>query len=165
VLAHAPHEAIRQARREGYEASMLPGISAEDCLIADLGVDPGPLGLQSFEATDFLIRPRRFDTTTALVLWQIGSVGNLGFASRERVTRPSLAVLQEVLTTHYGEAHKVYVYEAATSPRARPRVEPIRIGELGTTPVTLVSTLFVPALRAAALDSAMMERLGLSFKR
>ena len=34
---------------------MLPGISAEDCLLADLGVDSAHNGLQSLEATDLLI--------------------------------------------------------------------------------------------------------------
>src|SRR6185437_714602 len=31
--------AIQRLRVEGYEATMLPGISTEDCLISDLGVD------------------------------------------------------------------------------------------------------------------------------
>jgi len=34
---------------------MLPGISAEDCLFADIGVDPGIYGCQSFEATDLFV--------------------------------------------------------------------------------------------------------------
>ena len=41
VFAYPPHESIRRARAEGYAAWMLPGISVEDCLFADLGVDPG----------------------------------------------------------------------------------------------------------------------------
>src|SRR2546429_6584747 len=45
----------RQAREEGFEAEMLPAVSAEDCLFADLGVDPGDEGCQSFEATSFLL--------------------------------------------------------------------------------------------------------------
>src|SRR5207247_3467930 len=40
VCAYPPHESIRRARAEGYAAWMLPGISVEDCLFADLGVDP-----------------------------------------------------------------------------------------------------------------------------
>jgi precorrin-6B methylase 1 len=163
VLAYAPHEAIRRARREGFSATMLPGISAESCLIADLGVDPGPLGWQSFETTDFLIRPRRFDTCTALVLWQIGMVGELGFSSQERVARPGLAVLQEVLLQHYGADHRAYLYEASSDPAAGPRIDVLRLGDLAGAAVSLLSTLFVPATKAAPLDRAMMERLGLSF--
>ena len=46
VFVYPSHESIRQARVEGFEARMLPGVSAEDCLFADLGVDPGIYGCQ-----------------------------------------------------------------------------------------------------------------------
>src|SRR5919197_1068481 len=35
VFVYPSHEAIRQARDEGFEARMLPAVSAEDCLFAD----------------------------------------------------------------------------------------------------------------------------------
>ena len=44
VFVFPAHESIKQARSEGFTAKMLPGISAEDCLFADLGVDPGSDG-------------------------------------------------------------------------------------------------------------------------
>jgi precorrin-3B methylase len=37
VFAWPPHKALEIARKEGYRAHMEPGISAEDCLYADLG--------------------------------------------------------------------------------------------------------------------------------
>src|SRR5947207_15537569 len=74
VLVDPAHAAVRRAREEGYPAAILPGISAEACLFADLGIDPGVCGCQSYEATDFLVRPRAFDTGTALVLWQVGAL-------------------------------------------------------------------------------------------
>ena len=40
VFVLPSHDAISRARAEGFEATMLPGVSAEDCLVADLGVDP-----------------------------------------------------------------------------------------------------------------------------
>ena len=40
VFAWPAHEAIRRARAEGYDAKMLPAVSAEDCLFADVGIDP-----------------------------------------------------------------------------------------------------------------------------
>ena len=64
VFVSASREAMRRARRAGFSARMLPGISAEACLVADPGVDPGPNGCQSFEASDFLASRRRFDPTT-----------------------------------------------------------------------------------------------------
>lgn len=112
VFADPAHEAIGQARREGFRAQMLPGISAEDCLFADLGLDPGKNGCQSFEATDFLIRRRQFDPTSALILWQIAFTGNLGFY-KEIDHLHGTTVLTEVLETHYGSDHEVIVYEAS----------------------------------------------------
>src|SRR6476660_8007636 len=38
VFVYSSHEAIRHAREAGFSARMLPGISAEDCLFADLCV-------------------------------------------------------------------------------------------------------------------------------
>jgi uncharacterized protein YabN with tetrapyrrole methylase and pyrophosphatase domain len=70
VFVSASHESIRRLRRGGFSARMLPGVSAEDCLVADLGMDPAKDGCQSFEATDFLVSRRRFDPTSALILWQ-----------------------------------------------------------------------------------------------
>src|SRR5690242_1848360 len=52
VFVTPAHEALRQARREGFKAWIAPGISAEDCLFADLAIDPAYHGCQSFEATD-----------------------------------------------------------------------------------------------------------------
>ncbi|NET56219.1 MAG: hypothetical protein F6K47_08580 [Symploca sp. SIO2E6] len=111
VFADPAHAAIKQARQEGFRAQMLPGISAEDCLFADLGLDPGKNGCQSFEATDFLIRGRKFDPTSILILWQIAMVGNLGFYEPEGHIH-GLKILAEVLKQDYGANHEVTVYEA-----------------------------------------------------
>ena len=69
VFVTPSHDAVRRAREEGFASRMLPAISAEDCLFADLGIDPARCGCQSYEATDFLVRHRVVDTTAALVLW------------------------------------------------------------------------------------------------
>src|SRR3546814_4889838 len=72
VFARVPHKAIAQARAEGFEAHMEAGVSAEDCLYADLGIDPGEVGCQHYEASQFMFYRRRIDPSAYLVLWQIG---------------------------------------------------------------------------------------------
>jgi len=62
VFAWPTHKAIEIARREGYRAHMEPGVSAEDCLYADLGIDPGKYGCQHYEASQFMFNRRRVDT-------------------------------------------------------------------------------------------------------
>ena len=75
VLSNAGLNAVLEARQEGFYARGLPGISAEDFLFADLLVDPGSCGCQSFEATDFLLYRRKFDSSCHLILWQVDIIG------------------------------------------------------------------------------------------
>lgn len=79
VFALSPHQAVLLARREGHKAVMRPGISALDCLCADLGIDPAHPGMQTHEATDLLIHQRHLEVSLHLVLWQVGLIGEKGF--------------------------------------------------------------------------------------
>ncbi len=163
VFVLPAHKAIRQARQEGFEAAMLPGVSAEDCLFADLGIDPAQNGCQSYEATDFLVRPRQFDTTTGLILWQIGMVGNLD-APVIGEELPGLAVLVEVLETHYGPDHHVVIYEAARDPISDPMIQHVPLSQALNAKITPISTMYVPSKETPAIDPVMMARLGLSIE-
>lgn len=82
VFASPTHRAIALAKAEGFKAIMLPGVSAEDCLCADLGIDPATIGLLTYEATDLLIRNRVLVPSIPLVLWQVGVVGIIDFKFR-----------------------------------------------------------------------------------
>ena len=161
VFAQPGHEAIRRARAEGYAARMLPAVSALDCLVADLGIDPGTTGLQSYEATDFLMYRRRPDTTASLVLWQIGVVGELGYATAPR--REHLALLVERLVRAYPSGHEVIVYEASPYPIvADPFILRLPLDELPDAGVPLLATLVVPPAGKPRRDRALAERLRLS---
>jgi precorrin-3B methylase len=167
VLTLPAHEAVARARREGFRARMLPGVSALDCLIADLGVDPGRDGCQMYEATDFLIRGRGFDARTPLVLWQVGFIGNLGFFDeRDSAGRAAgLAILAEVLMQRHAPDHEVVIYEAAVLATDAPRMERVALAALGQARVTDLSTLYVPPAAPAALDREMVARLGMDLPR
>lgn len=152
VFAFAGHEAIRRARSEGYPASMLPGISAADCLFADLGVDPAD-GCQMYEATSFLYRKRRFDPTVPLILWQIGLIAvHSVVATRGPWNSHGLHVLTRVLLQDYPPDHEVVVYEAARLPVCRPKILPLPLRELAQADISDCSTLFVPAQEPLAHD-------------
>ena len=139
------HEAIRRARAEGFAAEMLPGISAQDCLFADLGLDPGRSGCQSFDAEDFVTRKRIFDTSTPLILFQADLVDS--------------ARVRDVLREQYEEGHQVILYEAAISPEGDPRVEIPPLKSLNH--CKEYSTILVLPARAPDQDLEMYERLGL----
>jgi uncharacterized protein YabN with tetrapyrrole methylase and pyrophosphatase domain len=159
VFAYPTHESIRRARVEGYDARMLPAVSAEDCLFADLGVDPALHGCQTYEATDLLMYDRKIDPTAALVVWQIGVVGDPTFHSQGQYDLSLLPALIARLCRYYRPDHVVIVYEAATLPEAEPSIRPIPLGLLHQMPLSPMSTVYVPPGSQAVPDPEIVRRL------
>jgi len=158
VFAWAPHKAIEVARGEGYAAHMEPGISAEDCLYADLGIDPGRVGCQHYEASQLLFYRRRIDPTAYLVLWQVGLVGDQSLARFS--TGPAYRqLLIEVLSRDYPPEHEVIIYRAPTLPIQQARIERLPLGELPQAEVGMADTVVVPPARALSVDHEMRARL------
>jgi len=158
VFAKVPHDAVREAREAGFAACMEPGISAEDCLYADLGIDPGRVGCQHYEASQFLFYRRVIDPSAHLVLWQVGVVGDrshqrfsTGAAHRE--------LLVERLCEDYPASHEVVVYEAATLPIQAPRIERVPLSGLSDVTLHMQSTLVVPPGRPMQRDERLLARL------
>ena len=158
VFAQAPHRAVEQARAEGFVASMEPGISAEDCLYADLGIDPGRYGCQHYEASQFMFYRRRIDPSAYLVLWQVGIAGDRSM--RRFSTEPAYhELLVDRLFEDYPREHAVTIYEAATLAIASPRAETVPLSQLAATPLRLQSTLVIPPCQPLRPDGAMLARI------
>lgn len=164
VFVYPSHEAIRRARAEGIRAIMEPGVSAEDCLFADLGLDPAVVGCAQYEATDFLVYRRRPDPSAGLILWQIGAVGDFAW-NPGRTNADNVRVLADELARTYGRDHVVVVYEAAQLPTCLPTILNVRLADLPAAPLSTASTLFVPPCEQRAADPAMIERLALDRRR
>jgi uncharacterized protein YabN with tetrapyrrole methylase and pyrophosphatase domain len=161
VFVTPSHEAIRQARSEGYLARMLPGISAEDCLFADLGIDPATSGCQAYEASDFVINHRKIDPSSSVILWQVGFVGELTF-QQTGYANSGLPLLLEKLAQYYRPDHSVFVYEAAVLLGCEPVIRPFSLCQLPSVPLSPASTLYIPPAQTAVPDRNMYQRLGLT---
>jgi hypothetical protein len=159
VLAFPGLEAVRQARSEGLAARMLPGISAVDCLFADLGLDPGQDGCQMYEATNFLYRRRRFDPTSPLILWQVGCIGITTFEESLLWGPDGLRILEEVLLLDYPPEHEVIAYEIPPIPILPPKVLRFPLRELGRADLTGNTTLYVPPREPIDYDWETVARL------
>jgi uncharacterized protein YabN with tetrapyrrole methylase and pyrophosphatase domain len=159
VFVEPGHEAIARARREGFSARMLPAISAEDCLVADLGLDPGESGYHSYEATAFLFYRYRVEPSALLVLWQVGFLGQVITPSGP--TKLPLELLVERLVEDYPEDHETIVYEAASYPIWQPYIERVPLGTLAGAAIPPMATMIVPPAGRPAPDFAMRDRLGL----
>jgi hypothetical protein len=157
VFTYPSHESVRRARALGYPARMLPAVSAEGCMWADLGLDPGD-GCQCYEATDYLFRQQRTDPASFLVLWQVGSIGNYTYEANG-YDLAALPGLVAKLRRTYPAGHVVTVYEASFAPGGWARVLRVPLGRLDAAMVTPATTLLVPPLAAVRRAS---DRLALA---
>ena len=158
VFVYPSHESIRRARAEGFSARMLPGISSEDCLFADLGVDPGIGGCQSYEATDFLLNGRVIDPTSSVVLWQIGVLGDATFKA-VGYDVSAMPLLVERLLKIYPATHPMYPYEAAVYHGCEPMIRQITAPELAYGPLSAGYTLYIPPAYQSHSDATIYYRM------
>jgi hypothetical protein len=158
VFAWPTHKAIEIARSEGYIAHMEPGVSAEDCLYADLGIDPGKYGCQHYEASQYMRYRRRIDTSAYLVLWQVGVAGDRSLARFS--TGPAYRqVLVDVLARDYDLEHEVILYTAVTLPMHQPRVERLALRALPAATIDTHVTLVIPPSTRLQADPTVRECL------
>jgi hypothetical protein len=137
---------------------MEPGISAEDCLYADLGIDPGRYGCQHFEASQLLFYERRIDPAGYLVLWQVGVVGDLSL--KRFSTGPEYRqALVDVLSADYPLDHEVIVYRGATLPIQKARIRRVALRDLPIIELTVEETVVLPPAASLKQNLAMRERL------
>ncbi|HET8818549.1 MAG TPA: SAM-dependent methyltransferase [Xanthomonadaceae bacterium] len=158
VFAEVPHRAIAMARAEGLAAVMEPGISAEDCLYADLGFDPGAVGCQHYEASQFMFYRRTIDPSAWLVLWQVGIAGDRTLA--RKATGPAhRRLLVDLLGEDYPPDHQVIAYEAATLPITAARVERLPLSGLVDAELSLHTTLAIPPATPLQRNDRVLARL------
>jgi hypothetical protein len=139
---------------------VLPAISAEDCLFADLGVDPAVNGCQSFEATDFLVHQRVIDTSSQLVLWQVGVLGDLTYKTAGYDLK-AFPLLVARLGKLYGWLHEGFIYEAAVLPGLAPTITRIAMASLSPEWVNAGSTLYIPPVRQTSLNHPVAQTMGI----
>jgi precorrin-6B methylase 1 len=158
IFAWSTHKAIEVARAEGFQAYMEPGISAEDCLYADLGIDPGRYGCQHFEASQLLFYEHRINPAGYLVLWQASVVGDWSLARLE--TGPAYRqLLVDRLSQDYPLDHEVIIYHGATLPIEQPTIRRITLRDLPDTPLAPQETVVLAPAISLQPNRPMRERL------
>lgn len=156
--------AIEAAEKKGYTPLVLPGISAEDCLFADLRVDPSSCGCLSYEATDLLFYRRTLNPFSHLVIWQIGAIGNLG-NYRHYDNSKGIDALIDYLLTNYPKEHIVTCYQAAQYPHFKPVIQNTSLEKLSKLKITPISTLYVPPSQKAQCDPLALEKFNIKLSK
>ncbi len=153
--------AVTQAKQEGFDARILPAISAEDCLFADLLINPGSCGCQSFEATDFLIYQRPFSIASHLILWQVGFIGALNHPKAHN-NEIGIKLLSDYLSKQYPIDHEVTLYEAAQYPLFEPRIDKCQLKNLSQAKILAITTLYIPPSSKLSYDRSILKTLGIN---
>ncbi|OAX33396.1 hypothetical protein K503DRAFT_700462, partial [Rhizopogon vinicolor AM-OR11-026] len=155
VFVSPSHRAIAVARQEGYEARMLPGISAEDYMFADLEFDPAVSGCNTCEATEILLRDKPLDPSVQNIIWQVGSVGVVDM----EFSKSKFHLLVDRLEKDFGPDHKVVHYIGAVLPQSTTTMDTFTIAELRKEDVAkqfgTISTLYIPPRVEPRLHSGM----------
>lgn len=158
VFAKPALDAAKIAIELGYNAKILPGISAEACLYADLLIDPSTYGVQSFDATDFLLYRRNFDPNSHLILWQADVIGERKHAS---YNQQGVYLLKQYLLKYYPVTHEIIFYEAAQYPGIQPNIIKLLLHELDQVALSSISTMYIAPVSCSAYDVEMAIALGL----
>lgn len=154
-------EAIKQARADGIETKILPGISAEDCLFADLGIDPCDTGCYSLEATDLLVYQRRPDPASHLIIWQVGMSGNAG---HQALDKTAIVLLCEYLLQFYSPNHQISLYEASLYPGMDCSINTFALEELPEQDISKIATLYIPPEKTMPVNVDTLKKLGFFLK-
>lgn len=159
VYAKPALDAVVRARQQGFNAKVLPGISAEACLFADLLIDPGTVGCQSFESTDFIICSRKFDTNSHLILWQPDVIGLQDHT--DKFNQGGVKILCEYLKSFYPDDHEIAIYEAAQYPGMKPIISYTSLAELPNAELSPICTLYIKPLGRSDLNVHYVQLLNL----
>ncbi|WP_042370301.1 SAM-dependent methyltransferase [Streptacidiphilus neutrinimicus] len=143
----------------GLTVRVLPGISALDTILADLGLDPGPNGLQMYEATDLLARERPLQPDVPCLLWQVSAVESAMYSTKrgnaERYRR-----LQDFLVRTYPPGHQLTMVLSPTYALLEPLKETFPVGELAERLARglQIGTLYIPPTHERAISNPDLLR-------
>jgi uncharacterized protein YabN with tetrapyrrole methylase and pyrophosphatase domain len=143
VFSCISHRAITQAKLENLPAMMEPGISAEDCLYADLGIDPGKTGCCHYETSQFMFYKRNVDVSAHLILWQVSLAGDKSLA-KFSTGSAYRKVLVDLLLEHYPSDHQIILYQAKGIAIDTMREDRILLSELVAAELFMHTTLVIP---------------------
>jgi len=142
ILSNAIMGLIKEIDRNTIELSVLPAISAFDCLLSDLEIDPFT-GCFSIEANEFINKKKSIDITNHLIIWQIGMIED-GYTFTKNNNCCAIELLKQELIVSYPSNHECILYEASIYPHVSPKKIKTTIESLDKTLISRITTLYIP---------------------
>lgn len=160
VFVYPTQQILKIAALLGLRVAVLPGISSLDCMIIDLGLDPGSQGIQMYETTALLLHRRELQPDVPCFLWQVGSAETRLF-TRSRSVPQRFNRLQQHLLKYYPAGHIVRVVHSATHSLARSSILefPIERMHEHAAEIHPGATLYIPPSRPAEIKDTELREL------
>jgi uncharacterized protein YabN with tetrapyrrole methylase and pyrophosphatase domain len=138
---------------------IVPGVSALDTVLIDVGLDPGGYGLQIYEATDLLARERPLQADVPCVLWQVATV-ETGLYTDQRGNAERFTRLERYLLQFYPSDHLVTMVFSSTYPLLDPTMETFPLHEFSDRLAKGLQsgTLYIPPTQHRAIRNQEMLR-------
>lgn len=145
VFSYPPFIISRAAKLLNLKIKVLPGISAMGCIFAELGLDPGSVGLQIHEATNLILKHIPLVPEIPALIWQIGSLETCLYSSKMS-NRNRYARFREYLLKYYSEDHVVTAIFCSSYPLMPTEVINFPLGKIADYAVDMHSgyTLYIP---------------------
>jgi len=135
--------AAKRASKKGIKVKVLPAISAEACLYADLHINPLEHGLYSLEASTLLNKQKLIDTSTNLLIWQVSHINQTGHYKKPNII--GIQSLQSYLMNYYPESKQCIIYEASLYSHFLPAIQSLPLNNIEKAVYSPLSSLFIPA--------------------
>jgi len=159
VFADSALNAVKQIKKDGGEAIILPAISAQDCLFSDLEIDPGDQGCFSIEATELVIFERNIDVHAHMILWQVANFGRIDGKKANQIS-----ILKDYLCGYYPPDYSICLYEAPALPPLPPRIEWIPLSNLDESDINPITTVYIPPIEKKEISSHYLMLLDLTIE-
>lgn len=144
LLADSVNSIIKQAKSKKIKVQVLPGISAFDCLLADLEIKLDG-GCFLVEASFFLKHQTKIDTTNHVILWQIGMIDISSPSANEK--QGNILKLKNELLKYYLPESTAYLYEASLYPYRSPLIIKTNIDHLTEYLTSSITTAYLPPVK------------------
>lgn len=158
VFADPGLQSIIAAQKKSIETIILPGISIENCLYADLKVDPGQFGCFHVEATELLLYDKIIEPTAHLCIWQPGMIGNRSVPNSNQKSN-HLKLLKLKLKKYYPDDHIAILYEAPMYPGVEPRIHKFSLSDIEAQSIGTLATLYIPPLPQRSPDLEILQQI------
>ncbi|WP_372909694.1 SAM-dependent methyltransferase [Salinigranum sp.] len=155
IFVNPSRQVVDRGTDRGLKVDVLPGISSLDAVFCDAGFDPAENGLQTFEATDLLVREWELNPEVPAMIWQVSVVETTRHTERE--SRPGrFTRFREYLERFYPADHTAHLLQTAIFPVADSKDIPVEIGRLEERTEALNNgyyILYIPPVRERSVQN------------